>query len=70
MILHIDIETMVFGFLQIQATPTDILKEALFKFQLERNSITSTPYELTFIASADNVTSKILASLDWEEISR
>ena len=52
------------------ATATDILKEALFKFQLERNSITSTPYELTLIASADTATAKILASLDWEEISR
>jgi hypothetical protein len=61
------------GFLNGSAqgsNPTDILKEALFKFQLERNSITSTPYELTLIASADNAISKILASLDWEEISR
>jgi len=52
------------------STPVDILKEALFTFQLERNSFTSTPSELTLIAAADTNGADIYASLDWEEISR
>jgi hypothetical protein len=53
----------------------DILKEALFKFQLERNSFTSTPYELTLVAAVNDTggapgNSAIWASMDWEEISR
>jgi hypothetical protein len=48
----------------------DILKEALFSFQLERNSFTSTPFELTLVASASTNTELIYASMDWEEISR
>jgi hypothetical protein len=48
----------------------DILKEALFKFQLERNSFTNTPFELTLVASASTATELIYASIDWEEISR
>jgi len=52
------------------STPVDILKEALFTFQLERNSFTSTPYELTLTAAADTNGADIHASLDWEEISR
>jgi hypothetical protein len=54
-----------------QATSAvDILKQALFKFQLERDGLTGTPYELTLVASADVNSSGILASMDWEEISR
>jgi len=52
------------------STPVDILKEALFTFQLERNSFTSTPFELTLTAAADTNGADIYASLDWEEISR
>ena len=52
------------------STPVDILKEALFSFQLERNSLTSTPSELTLIIASDVSGSDIYASMDWEEISR
>lgn len=52
------------------STPVDILKEALFTFQLERNSFTSTSYELTLIAASDTNGADIYASMDWEEISR
>lgn len=52
------------------STPVDILKQALFTFQLERNSFTSTPYELTLIAAADTNGADIYASMDWEEVSR
>jgi hypothetical protein len=48
----------------------DILKEALFKFQLERDGLTATPYELSLVVTASVATSNVHASLDWEEISR
>jgi len=48
----------------------DILKEALFKFQLERNSFTNTAYELTLVASASFNGADIYGSMDWEEITR
>ena len=56
-----------------QSSPSvDILKEALFKFQLERNYFTSTPYELTLVAAANSSsgTTGLYASMDWEEVSR
>lgn len=52
------------------STPVDILKEALFKFQLERNGLTSSPFELTLVAAADSAGADMYASMDWEEISR
>lgn len=48
----------------------NLLKEALFKFQLERDSLNSTYYEVSLVMSAGTSTSSVLASLDWEEISR
>jgi hypothetical protein len=52
------------------ASQVDILKEALFKFQLERNGLTSTPYELTLVVASDSSNDTVVASLDWEEISK
>jgi hypothetical protein len=52
------------------SSQTDLLKEALFKFQLERNGLTSTPFELTLIIASDSASDTVVASLDWEEISR
>ena len=52
------------------STSVDILKEALFKFQLERDGLTSTPYELSLLVAASVATSNVHASMDWEEISR
>ena len=52
------------------ASQIDILKEALFKFQLERNGLTSTPYELTLVVASDSSNDTVVASMDWEEISR
>jgi hypothetical protein len=49
----------------------DILREALFKFQLERDGLTSTPYEFSVLVAANSSTgSAVLAALDWEEVSR
>jgi len=52
------------------STPVDILKEALFKFQLERDALTGTPYELSIVCASDANGADIHTSLDWEEISR
>ena len=52
------------------STPVDILKEALFKFQLERNGLTSTPYELSLAVASDTASADVFAALDWEEVSR
>jgi hypothetical protein len=61
-----------FGVSNQGSTQVDILKEALFKTQLERDSFTSTPYELTILVASDvgGGGGNILASMDWEEISR
>jgi hypothetical protein len=50
--------------------PVDILREALFKFQLERNGLTNTPYEITLCAAASFAGSDIFAAMDWEEVTR
>jgi hypothetical protein len=52
------------------SAPIDILKEALFKFQLERNGLTGTSYELTLVATASFNGADIYGSMDWEEITR
>ncbi len=56
-----------------QASPAlNILKEALFSNQLERNGLTGVPYEFVLevaVASTSGGES-VFASIDWEEISR
>ena len=52
------------------STQVDILKEALFKTQLERNGLTGTPFELTIVVASNGGGDTALASMDWEEISR
>lgn len=51
-------------------TPVEILKAALFRFQLQRNSFTSNAYAFSVVVSALTAGDDVLASLDWEEISR
>jgi hypothetical protein len=54
-----------------QASQTiDVLKEALFKFQLQRNSLTSTPEPITVAMSGSVNSVNALASMDWEEVTR
>jgi len=55
---------------QYEAHQVDVLKEALFRFQLERDGLTNTPYELSLILTASANTSTVHASMDWEVISR
>ena len=51
-------------------TQVDILKEALFKFQLERNGLTGVPYEIALVIASDSSDDTVVASVDWEEVSR
>ena len=48
----------------------DILKEALFKFQLERNTFTSTAEELSLVMASNGNNDEVYGSMDWEEITR
>ena len=52
------------------STSVDILKEALFSFQLERNSLTGTPFEISLTVAAKTNGEGVYGSMDWEEISR
>ena len=54
-----------------QSSPTiDILKQALFQFQLERNGLTGAQEPFTIAIQSGSATSNCYAALDWEEISR
>jgi len=56
-----------------QASPAiNILKEALFANQLERNGLTGVPYQIVLEMAVATTSGGegALASLDWEEISR
>jgi hypothetical protein len=52
------------------SSSVDILKEALFKFQLERDALSGRPYELSIVCASDANGADIHASMDWEEVSR
>jgi hypothetical protein len=47
----------------------DILKAALFQFQLERNGFTNTPEEFSLLVETKVAGDDVYASVDWEEIS-
>lgn len=49
---------------------SQLQRENLFEYQLERNSFTSTPYELVLVLSTDNAGADVLASLGWQETTR
>jgi hypothetical protein len=54
-----------------QSTPTiSIPKDALFKFQLERNGLTSAPLPITLEVAAATASESVFATLDWEEVTR
>jgi hypothetical protein len=48
----------------------NILKEALFANQLERNGLSGTAFEFLIAISAVDNNETVFASLDWEEMSR
>jgi hypothetical protein len=47
----------------------DILKAALFQFQLQRNGFTNTPEEFSLLVETKTAGDDVYASVDWEEIS-
>ena len=49
---------------------SELHRDNLFEFQLERNSFTSTPIELILVASSDTAGADVLASLGWQETNR
>ena len=54
-----------------QGSPSlDILKAALFQFQLERNSLAGTSATFTLAVTSDTNTQNCFGSIDWEEITR
>ena len=52
------------------ANPVNIQGANLFKYQLERNGLTSAPFEITLCAASDTAGADVYASMDWEEITR
>lgn len=54
-----------------QGSPSvDILKEALFAFQLERDGLTDTPYPIALVVAGSNASQIVFGGVDWEEVSR
>jgi hypothetical protein len=54
-----------------QGSPTtNLLKEALFATQLERNGLTGQAFEITIQIAASTLNESVFASIDWEEVSR
>ena len=51
-------------------SPIYLMGTDLFKFQLERNGLSSTPYELTLIVASKTAGDDVYASMDWEEVVR
>jgi hypothetical protein len=49
---------------------TDVLKDSLFRFQLERNYFTTDPHEICLAVTASTNTELVYGSMDWEEITR
>lgn len=52
------------------ANSLDILKEALFQFQLRRNGLTNTPEEFSLLVQSKVAGDDVYGAIDFEEISR
>jgi len=50
------------------STATAVDRTNLFKFQLEREPFTPTPYEFTVVVNVDSGSSDVVASINWEEV--
>jgi hypothetical protein len=65
--------TLATGYLSstIQASVnTDVLKEALFRFQLERDPFIPDPHEICLAVAGSANSDVVYGSMDWEEITR
>ena len=52
------------------STQIDISRDNLFKFQLERDTLNSSNYEMTLVVASDTSTNTCYGSVDWEEVTR
>lgn len=52
-----------------QSAPVISLGDGDFKYQLERNSFTSTPYTLVLAVSGASNSDTVLASMNWQEVT-
>lgn len=52
------------------SSPLELHREQLFKFQLDRDSLAGTVYELTLTATGSANASLIFGSVDWEEVGQ
>lgn len=48
----------------------ELSRDDLFRFQLERNSFTSTPLEFTLCVTSNGAGDSVFGSIDWQEITR
>ncbi len=62
--------TFVTGFTTVsnQAAPVISLDGDVFKYQLERNSFTSTPYTFTLAVTGGHNANTCVGSIEWEEV--
>jgi hypothetical protein len=51
------------------STVTELSRADILKYQLERNSFTSTPFELMLVVQTDTAGADILAAINWEEVT-
>lgn len=51
------------------ATVTELSRDDLLKYQLERNSFVPTYYELTLLVASDVAGADVVAAINWEEIT-
>lgn len=49
------------------STPLNLNRSSLFKYQLERDGLNSTAYEMTLIAATDNAGADVHGSIGWQE---
>jgi len=70
---HADGVSIATGFISStnqSGASTNISGNDVFRFQLERNSFAPAPYELTLLVASDGADDQVVASMDFEEISR
>ena len=63
-----DLDSGFFSVSNQSANNVDILKDIIFKHQLERNSFTSTPTPFTIAIANTNSSQDVFASIGWEEV--
>jgi hypothetical protein len=51
------------------STVTDLTRDDLLKYQLERDPFVPTPYELTLLVATDLAGADVVAAINWEEIT-